>query len=116
MKKEIHPEFHTDAKVTCSCGATFVVGSTLPEIKVEICSNCHPFYTGTEKILDTAGRVEKFKAKTAKAKSLEEEEKKKKEKKQAKYKKQQEKKVASTKKTPAKKATKKTTTNKDDKK
>lgn len=62
MKADIHPEFHTDAKVTCACGNSFTVGSTMKEISVEICSNCHPFYTGVEKIVDTAGRVEKFKA------------------------------------------------------
>ncbi len=67
MKKEIHPEYHTDSKVKCACGASFVVGSTMPEIKVEICSECHPFYTGNEKILDTAGRVEKFKQRSAAA-------------------------------------------------
>jgi len=61
MKKDTHPEFHTDSKVKCACGASFVVGSTMPEIKVEICGECHPFYTGNEKVLDTAGRVEKFK-------------------------------------------------------
>jgi len=62
MKKDTHPTYYRDAKVTCACGAHFTVGSTLPEIKVEICSSCHPFYTGQEKIVDTAGRVEKFKA------------------------------------------------------
>ncbi len=67
MKKEIHPEYHTDSKVKCACGASFSVGSTMPEIKVEICSACHPFYTGNEKILDTAGRVEKFKQRKAAA-------------------------------------------------
>ena len=61
MKADIHPEFHT-AKVKCACGQTFSIGSTMKEIDVEICSNCHPFYTGVEKIVDTAGRVEKFKA------------------------------------------------------
>ena len=61
MKAEIHPEFHTDAKVTCACGNTFAIPGTQKEISVEICSNCHPFYTGVEKIVDTAGRVEKFK-------------------------------------------------------
>lgn len=68
MKKEIHPEFNKDAKVTCACGASFEVGSTNKEINVEICSQCHPFYTGQEKIVDTAGRVEKFKARRAAAK------------------------------------------------
>ena len=62
MKTDIHPEFHTDAKVKCACGQTFLIGSTQKEIEVEICSNCHPFYTGVDKIVDTAGRVEKFKA------------------------------------------------------
>ena len=60
MKKDIHPKYDLKTKATCACGAVFEVGSTLPEIKVEICSECHPFYTGNEKILDTAGRVERF--------------------------------------------------------
>lgn len=62
MKTDIHPTYHTEAKATCACGAVYTVGSTLEKIHVEICSNCHPFYTGTEKILDSAGRVERFKA------------------------------------------------------
>lgn len=62
MKQGIHPTYYKDAKVTCACGATFLVGSTEKEIKVEICSNCHPFYTGKQKLVDTAGRVDKFKA------------------------------------------------------
>ena len=61
MKKEIHPTYHEDTKATCACGAVFTVGSTKKEIGVEICSACHPFYTGNEKIIDTAGRVERFK-------------------------------------------------------
>jgi len=68
MKKETHPEYFTKSKVTCSCGNTFEVGGTLKEVHVEICSKCHPFYTGQEKIVDTAGRVEKFKARQAAAK------------------------------------------------
>ena len=70
MKTDIHPTYQ-DAKVTCACGATFTVGSTKKEIQIEICSNCHPFYTGSEKTMDSAGRVEKFKAraKLATAKS-----------------------------------------------
>ncbi len=68
MKTEIHPEYFTDAKVTCSCGNTFNVGSTKKEITIEICSACHPFFTGNEKVIDSAGRVEKFKARSAKAK------------------------------------------------
>ena len=61
MKKDIHPEFHNDAKVTCGCGNTFNIGSTTSEITVEVCSACHPFFTGNEKIIDTGGRVERFK-------------------------------------------------------
>ena len=60
MKKDIHPKYNIKTKATCACGAVFEVGSTMPEIKMEICSNCHPFYTGNEKIMDTAGRVERF--------------------------------------------------------
>jgi large subunit ribosomal protein L31 len=67
MKKDIHPTYFPQALVTCSCGNTLIVGATKPEIKVEICSNCHPFYTGEEKLIDTAGRVEKFKSRRAKA-------------------------------------------------
>ena len=67
MKTETHPTYFPEAKVTCACGRKFVVGSTMEKIEVEICSNCHPFYTGNEKILDTAGRVEKFKARRAAA-------------------------------------------------
>ncbi len=59
MKEGIHPEYH-QATVKCACGNEFQVGSTLKEIKVEICSNCHPFFTGKQKLVDTAGRVEKF--------------------------------------------------------
>src|SRR3990167_10695981 len=59
----IHPEYFPDAVITCACGNKIKVGSVKKEINVEICSKCHPFYTGQEKILDSAGRVEKFKAK-----------------------------------------------------
>jgi len=70
MKKDIHPKYYPDAKATCACGSSFVTGSTLPELKVEICSACHPFYTGKQKLLDSARRVEKFQAKVqAKTKS-----------------------------------------------
>lgn len=61
MKKDIHPTYQK-AKVTCSCGNSFEVGSTVNEINVEICSACHPFFTGKEKLVDTAGRVDKFRA------------------------------------------------------
>ncbi|MBU6370963.1 MAG: 50S ribosomal protein L31 [Patescibacteria group bacterium] len=65
MKEKIHPKYFEHAKVTCACGATYDFGSTKPEIHVEICAACHPVYTGTEKVLDAAGRVEKFKARKA---------------------------------------------------
>ncbi|HTE49181.1 MAG TPA: 50S ribosomal protein L31 [Candidatus Paceibacterota bacterium] len=71
MKKDIHPAYHINAKATCACGAVYEVGSTMPSITMEICSNCHPFFTGNEKIIDTSGRVERFnkrKAATAKVK------------------------------------------------
>ena len=67
MKKNIHPKYYPKAKAICACGNSFTVGSTKPELKVEMCSACHPFFTGTEKVMDTAGRVEKFKARQAKA-------------------------------------------------
>ncbi len=63
MKKDIHPRYYPNAKVTCVCGNTFVTGSTEPELKVELCSLCHPFYTGKQKLVDSARRVEKFEAK-----------------------------------------------------
>lgn len=66
MKKEIHPEYFENAKITCACGAVYQVGSTTPEISVELCANCHPLYTGKQKIVDTARRVEKFQEKLAK--------------------------------------------------
>lgn len=69
MKEDTHPTYFPEAKVTCACGNSFIVGSTREKLEVEICSSCHPFYTGNEKILDAAGRVEKFKARRAKAKS-----------------------------------------------
>jgi len=63
MKKDIHPKWYPEAKVICSCGNTFTTGSTKEAIRVEVCSACHPFYTGTQKFVDTLGRVEKFQAK-----------------------------------------------------
>ncbi len=59
MRKDIHPKY-VECKVTCGCGETFVTRSTRKELNVEICSRCHPFYTGRQKFVDTAGRVEKF--------------------------------------------------------
>lgn len=67
MKTDVHPRYFRNATVTCVCGHTFTVGSTKEHIAVEICSACHPFYTGGEKLIDTAGRVEKFKARRAAA-------------------------------------------------
>lgn len=65
MKADIHPTYHTNTIATCACGATYTVGSTQESISVEICSACHPFYTGQEKVLDTTGRVDKFKKRMA---------------------------------------------------
>lgn len=67
MKKDIHPEYYPNAKVSCACGNKFTIGATKPEIKVDICSKCHPFYTGSQQLIDTAGRVERFKSRQAKA-------------------------------------------------
>ncbi len=67
MKADIHPTYNIAAKATCACGAQFAVGSTKDPIEVEICSQCHPFFTGNEKVVDTAGRVEKFKQRRAAA-------------------------------------------------
>ncbi len=70
MKDQIHPQYNTEAKVICACGNTFTTGSTLPEMRVEICSNCHPFYTGKQNLIDTAGTIDKFRKKTTKAAEL----------------------------------------------
>jgi large subunit ribosomal protein L31 len=61
MKKEIHPKYNSKAEAKCACGAVFSVGSTKEEINIEICSKCHPFYTGNDKLMDTSGRVDRFK-------------------------------------------------------
>jgi large subunit ribosomal protein L31 len=61
MKEKIHPAFYDDAQVTCSCGNSFTTGSTKKQLKVEVCSACHPFFTGERRMLDTTGRVERFK-------------------------------------------------------
>jgi large subunit ribosomal protein L31 len=61
MKQGIHPEFYEDAVVTCSCGNTFITGATKKQLRVEVCSKCHPFFTGEQRIVDTEGRVERFK-------------------------------------------------------
>ena len=62
MKKDIHPKYFEKSKTSCACGATYDFGSTKEDINIEICGACHPFYTGNEKVLDAAGRVEKFRA------------------------------------------------------
>ena len=61
MKEKIHPKYYANAKAVCSCGNTFTIGSTKELLKVELCSKCHPFFTGEQRIVDTAGRVERFK-------------------------------------------------------
>ncbi|MBN1263223.1 MAG: 50S ribosomal protein L31 [Candidatus Pacebacteria bacterium] len=68
MKKKVHPTYYPQAQVVCACGNTFTTGSTKPKIEVEICSACHPFFTGEMKYVDTLGKVEKFQKKQAKAK------------------------------------------------
>jgi len=69
MKKDTHPKYYSQAVVKCACGNQFKTGSTSEKIEVEICSACHPFFTGKEKIIDTAGRVEKFKARQSNKKT-----------------------------------------------
>jgi large subunit ribosomal protein L31 len=68
MKADIHPTYYDKAVATCACGATYTVGSTKEKIDVEICATCHPFYTGLEKVLDTTGRVDRFKKRASVAK------------------------------------------------
>ena len=66
MKADIHPKYYSSSKVNCACGENFEIGSTKEIIETEVCFKCHPFYTGKEKMIDTAGRVEKFKKRLAK--------------------------------------------------
>ena len=70
MKEKIHPKYYPKAKITCACGNMIEVGSTVDEMRVEICSACHPLYTGKAKVIDTAGRIDKFKQRMAKAKEI----------------------------------------------
>ena len=70
MKKNIHPKYYQKAKVHCACGNIFEIGSTKESIETEICFKCHPFYTGKEKLIDTAGRIQKFTEKLRKKKEL----------------------------------------------
>ncbi|HEY1037203.1 MAG TPA: 50S ribosomal protein L31 [Candidatus Paceibacterota bacterium] len=67
MKADIHPTYNSNATFTCACGSSFKIGSVKENVSVEICSKCHPFYTGTEKVLDAAGRVDKFNTRRAAA-------------------------------------------------
>ncbi len=67
MQKTIHPKFYTDCLVTCTCGNSFTTSSTVDHIDVEICSKCHPFFTGQQKFVDAKGRIDKFKEKVAKS-------------------------------------------------
>jgi large subunit ribosomal protein L31 len=69
MKAEIHPQWYAESKVTCVCGNEFTTGSTKPELKLDICSACHPFYTGKQKLIDVEGRVERFQKRYANFKS-----------------------------------------------
>ncbi len=66
MKADTHPTYYPDAKVICACGNTFSTGATVKELSIELCSACHPFYTGKQKLVDASRRVEKFKDRTAK--------------------------------------------------
>ncbi|MFH1287039.1 MAG: 50S ribosomal protein L31 [Candidatus Magasanikbacteria bacterium] len=86
MKKDIHPTYNEEAIIACACGNEFKVGSTKPEIRVELCSECHPFYTGKQKFVDTARRVEKFQEKMERVKAAAQSRKGKKAKKAAKVK------------------------------
>ena len=70
MKKDIHPKWYLNCRVSCACGNTFTIGATVPEIRVQICNRCHPFFTGEMKFIDSEGRVEKFKKKRAAAAKL----------------------------------------------
>ena len=81
MKDNLHPQFYATAKVSCACGNTFTTGSTMQELRTEICSNCHPFYTGKQKLIDTAGAVDRFKKRSVTAATIKSEVKPKKERK-----------------------------------
>jgi large subunit ribosomal protein L31 len=70
MKKDIHPAYHEKASITCACGAVFVVGSTKENIKIELCSQCHPFYTGKQRFVDSQGRLDRFKKKLEKSQEM----------------------------------------------
>jgi large subunit ribosomal protein L31 len=73
MKKDIHPKYYPEAKVVCACGNTWTTGSTVPEIHTEMCSACHPFFTGEQRIVDTAGQVDRFQRRKDRADKMAEE-------------------------------------------
>lgn len=70
MKKDIHPPYYPDARIICACGTVHQIPSTIKEMHVELCSNCHPYYTGTAKMVDTAGRIDRFRARLEKAQAV----------------------------------------------
>lgn len=70
MKKDIHPQYYKEAKIICACGNTLATGSTKPEMKVEVCSACHPFYTGKKRLVDSTGRVDRFKKRLEKSEKM----------------------------------------------
>lgn len=70
MKKDIHPKWYPEAKVKCTCGNTFTTGATVPEIEVDVCSACHSFFTGNQKLVDSTGRVTRYKERLAKSQSI----------------------------------------------
>lgn len=72
MKKSIHPTYYPKARIVCSCGNILTVGGTVQEMHIEVCSACHPFFTGKKKIIDTAGKVDRFKAREEKSRKLQE--------------------------------------------
>jgi large subunit ribosomal protein L31 len=70
MKKDIHPKYYPEAKIICACGNILITGSTRPEIKVEVCSACHPFYTGKKRLVDSTGRLDRFKKRFEKTEQI----------------------------------------------
>ncbi len=87
MKAKIHPKYYKNATITCACGNVFKVGSTVEKIEIEICSACHPFYTGKKKLVDSAGQVDRFQKKMEMAKKMQAEKEAKKKAKESKAKK-----------------------------
>ena len=70
MKEKIHPKYYPQAKIICACGNTIITGSTRPEMKVEVCSACHPFYTGKKRLIDATGRLDRFKKRVEKGEQI----------------------------------------------